>query len=304
VNPAQRADRQLEALAAAQFGVFSRDQARDLGASKAMIEHRLGTGAWVLVLPGVFRIASAPPSSRNAATAATLWSAPDGLVSLTAAAKLWDLDGDWSSRVHVLVRTGRGLRSPLVTVHHTTDLIAADVATLGPIRLTSPLRTVIDLAAVLDVDALELAIESGLRRRLFSVGQLRWRANALIGAGRPGSKKLRRLLARRDLGLTDSGWEVRTSQLLERAGIPRPVRQHEVRVAGKVVAKPDLSYPQARIALEYDSDRWHTGTAQRHADADRRNRLRALGWTVIEVTPATLRHPDDLVALVATALAA
>jgi hypothetical protein len=40
------------------------------------------------------------------------------------------------------------------------------------------------------------------------------------------------------------------------------------------------------------------------ADAERRNRLRALGRTVIEVTPATLRHPDDLVALVATALAA
>jgi hypothetical protein len=304
VNPAQRADRQLEALAAAQFGAFSRRQARDLGASPAMIEHRLGTGAWLLVLPGVFRLASAPHSSRQSATAVTLWSAPDGLVALTAAAKLWELDGDWGSRVHVLLRKGRGLRSSKVTLHHTTNLLPADIGALGPIRLTSPLRTVIDLARVLDTDALELAIESGLRRSLFSVGQLRWRAEALVGTGRPGSKTLRRLLERDDLGKTDSGWEVRTSQVLERAGLARPVRQHEVRLQGRFVAKPDLSYPQARIALEYDSDRWHTGVAQRHADAARRNRLRALGWTVIEVTPATLRHPDDLVALVATALAA
>jgi very-short-patch-repair endonuclease len=269
-----------------------------------MIEHRLGTGAWLLVLPGVFTVASAPPSSRNAAIAATLWSAPDGLVSLTAAAKLWELDGEWGSRLHVLLRRGRGLRSSKVTVHHTTDLLPVDVATLGPIRLTSPLRTVIDLAAVLDADGLELAIESGLRRSLFSVGQLRWRAESLLGTGRRGSANLRHLLDREDLGRTESGWEVRTSQLLERAGFPRPVRQHQVRVGGRVVARPDLSYPEARIALEYDSDRWHTGTAQRHADADRRNRLRALGWTVIEVTPATLRRPDDLIALVATALAA
>jgi hypothetical protein len=217
---------------------------------------------------------------------------------------VWELDGEWGTRVHVLVPRGRGLRSPKVTVHHTTDLITADVATLGPIRLISPLRTVIDLAAVLDRDALELAIESGLRRRLFTIGQLRWRADALLGTGRPGSANLRRLLERDDLGRTDSGWEVRTSQFLERAGLARPVRQHEVRVRGTVVARPDLSYPDARIALEYDSDRWHTGTAQRHADAERRNRLRALGWTVIEVTPPTLRRPDDLIALVATALAA
>jgi hypothetical protein len=304
VNPAQRADRQLEPVAAAQFGVFSRRQARDLGASKAMIEHRIGIGAWLPMLPGVFRLASAPPSSRQTATAATLWSAPDGLLSLTAAARVWELDVEWGTRVHVLVPRGRGLRSSKVTVHHTTDLITADVATLGPIRLTSPLRTVIDLAAVLDRDALELAIESGLRRRLFTIGQLRWRADALLGTGRPGSANLRRLLERDDLGRTDSGWEVRTSQFLERAGLARPVRQHEVRVRGTVVARPDLSYPDARIALEYDSDRWHTGTAQRRADAERRNRLRALGWTVIEVTPPTLRRPDDLIALVATALAA
>jgi hypothetical protein len=269
-----------------------------------MIEHRLALGAWVWALPNIYRVSSVAPSSEQAAMAATLWSAPDGLVSLTAAPSLWGLDGEWATAVHVLLPSSRSLRSPLVTVHHTTDLLPADVATLGPIRLTSPLRTVIDLAAVLDAEALELAIESGLRRRLFSVGQLRWRSEALLGTGRPGSANLRRLLGRDDLGRTDSGWEVRTSQLLERAGFGRPVRQHEVRVGGKIVARPDLSYPDAKIALEYDSDRWHTGTARRHADADRRNRLRALGWTVIEVTPATLRQPEALVALVATALAA
>jgi hypothetical protein len=237
-------------------------------------------------------------------SSASLWCAPDGLVSHLAGAKVWGLDGTWGTRVHVLLPRRRGLRSPKVTVHHTTDLIAADVATLGPIRLTSPLRTVIDLASVLDADALKLAIESALRRRMFTVGQLRWRSEALLGTGRAGSRRLRRLLPRDDLGRSESGWEVRTAQLLERAGLGRPVRQHEVRVQGQVVARPDLAYPDAKLALEYDSDRWHSSVARRHADAERRNRLRAVGWTVIEVTPETLRRPDDLAGLVANLLAA
>jgi hypothetical protein len=304
VKHAQRVERAIEDLASRQFGVFSRAQLLELGATRRAIGYRLSVGAWVSLLPNVYRLASVAQSSEQAATAATLWSAPDGLVALRAAARLWELDGQWGTRVHVLLPSSRSLRSPLVTVHHTTDLLPADIGALGAIRLTSPLRTVIDLAAVVDADALELAIESGLRRRLFSVGQLRWRAEALLGTGRPGSANLRRLLERDDLGRTDSGWEVRTSQVLERAGLARPVRQHEVCVHGQVLARPDLSYPDALIAFEYDSDRWHTGVARRHADAERRNRLRALGWTVIEVTPAALRHPDELVVLVATALAA
>jgi very-short-patch-repair endonuclease len=269
-----------------------------------MIERRLASGAWLPSLRGVYRLAAVPSSKRQRAVAGALWSAPDGLVSFLTAAEVWGLDVVAVPDVHVSVASERRLRSEKVVVHRTQAFIPADVCRYGPIPLTSPLRTVIDLAAVLDADALELAIESGLRRRLYSVGQLRRRADALLGTGRPGSAKLRLLLEHRDLGRTESGWEVRTSQVLERAGFGRPVRQHEVRVRGRSIAKPDLSDPDAKLALEYDSDRWHTGTDQRHADAERRNRLRALGWTVIEVTPAALRRPADLVALVSAALAA
>ena len=58
------------------------------------------------------------------------------------------------------------------------------------------------------------------------------------------------------------------------------------------------------MILEYDSDQWHSGTARRHRDAARRNQLKSLGWTVVEVTPATLRSPTKLVSLVSLVLAA
>jgi very-short-patch-repair endonuclease len=236
--------------------------------------------------------------------AAALWSAPDGLVSHATAAALWGFEGIVTDEIDVTVSARRRLRSHHVRVHRVGDLLPADVARRGPIAVTSALRTAIDLAGVVDADVLEVAIESALRRRLFSVGQLRWRSEALMGTGRPGTRRLRDLLERRDVGRSDSGWEVRTAQILVAAGFPSPARQHPIRVNGKVIARADLAYPDARLILEYDSDEWHSGVTRRHQDAQRRNRLRALGWTVLEVTPVTLRRPTELIELVELVLAA
>jgi len=225
-------------------------------------------------------------------------------VSIETAGQLCALEGVATTEVHVTTPGSRHLRSDRVVVHRVADLLPADIGRLGPIPITSPLRTVIDLAAVLDVDALEIAIESALRRSLFSVGQLRWRADALMGTGRPGSSALRALLERHQLGATDSRWEICTAQLLEAEGFGAPVRQHPIHADGKLIARADLAYPGVKLVIEYDSDQWHDGTARRHRDAARRNRLRSLGWTVIEVTPAQLRDPKRLLRDVALMLAA
>jgi hypothetical protein len=299
----QAVARSIEAFGVHQFGVFSRRQALDLGATRHVIEARVSSAVWILTLPDVFRVAAVPRSRRQRAMAAALWS--DGLVSHATAAELWGLEGVKTDEVHVTVPAARRLRSGPVLVHRTNQLIAADAGTRGPIRVTSALRTVIDLAGVVVPEVLEIAIESALRRRLFSIGQLEWRADALSGTGRPGSASLRSLLAQRNLGVTDSGWEVRTAQLLVAAGFPEPTRQHPIRDrTGKEIARADLAYPGAMLVLEYDSNEWHSGVTRRHRDAERRNRLRALGWTVLEVTPAQLGAPKHLLAAVALVLAA
>jgi hypothetical protein len=304
MNHVRGGQRPFEELVTEQFGVVARQQALASGLTRRQVECRLAGGDWILVLPGVYRVAVVPPSLRQRAMVAALWSAPDGLVSHATAAALWGLEDVDARGVHVTVPAPRRLKSRLVVVHRTNDLLPADIARLGPIPITSPLRTAIDLAAVLEPDQLEIAIESGLRRRLFSPGQLRWRAGALLGSGRRGSSTLRALLDQRGLGRSDSTPEVELAQLLERAGFGRPERQYEVRANGRRVARADLAYPATRIAIEYDSDQWHAGVARRHRDAARRNRLRALGWTVIEVTPDQLRYPELLFRTLRAVLAA
>ena len=51
----------------------------------------------------------------------------------------------------------------------------------------------------------------------------------------------------------------------------------------------DLALPEKRLALEYDSDRWHVGTERINRDARRRNELVGMGWTVITVTNGQIR---------------
>jgi very-short-patch-repair endonuclease len=55
-----------------------------------------------------------------------------------------------------------------------------------------------------------------------------------------------------------------------------------------LIARVDLAYPDLRIAVEYDSGRWHSGRRRRESDLERRNRLTAVGWRVVHVTASQL----------------
>jgi very-short-patch-repair endonuclease len=81
------------------------------------------------------------------------------------------------------------------------------------------------------------------------------------------------------------------------AGLPRPVTQHPVRVAGGVIVHPDLAWPEFKVALEYDGQ-WHDDRRQFHRDRDRLRWLAGAGWLVVPVT----RTSVDVVRAVRDAL--
>jgi hypothetical protein len=290
--------RSVEHLAARQFGVISRAQVLALGMTPRMVGRRKAIGEWEAMLPGVFRIVAVPISFRQRAMATALWAGPDALISHRSAATLALMEGvRRPTTIDITIGSHRRLAHDGVTVHTTGDRIPADRSAAGSIPVTSPLRTVLDLAAFLDPVALEVAIECCLRRGLFTVGQLRWRADARLGRGVAGSAELHRLLGRRDLGRSDSAWEVRLGAALVAGGLPAPERQLRVRtVHGDF--RVDVGYGGSPVvAFEYDSDRWHSTVHRRHADAARRNALRAAGVVVIEVTSALMRDERALVQL-------
>lgn len=71
--------------------------------------------------------------------------------------------------------------------------------------------------------------------------------------------------------------------------VPRTMR----RAAGADVLRCDLLWPGARVALEYDSDRYHTGARRIARDSTRRGLLKQLD---VEVVTVTRRQVVDLYA--------
>jgi hypothetical protein len=78
------------------------------------------------------------------------------------------------------------------------------------------------------------------------------------------------------------------------AGLPEPEIGVAVEVAGGTILHPDLSYPDLRIAIEYEGSR-HREAERWERDIERRELLEDAGWRVIRVTAASLAEPSGLV---------
>jgi len=65
----------------------------------------------------------------------------------------------------------------------------------------------------------------------------------------------------------------------------------------------DFAFPEARVAIEADGYRWHSGRARWERDLARRNSLTALGWRIVHVTWADLtQDPATLIARIKTVI--
>jgi very-short-patch-repair endonuclease len=127
-------------------------------------------------------------------------------------------------------------------------------------------------------------MEDAFRRDLSSPERLEQLFREVERQRRSGARILRVLLtARSGRANTGSGGELQLERLLRRCGLPVATRQHPVEHAGRRIYV-DFAYPEQRLAIEFDSVRWHTGRAKLDNDADRRNLLRAANWELVTVT--------------------
>jgi very-short-patch-repair endonuclease/predicted transcriptional regulator of viral defense system len=287
-------DRRLARWAATRHGIFSRADAVRLGATQRIIRRRLATERWEVLHPGVYRLAGTPSSWRQALLAGCLTFGEEAVASHRAAACLWRLAGVEPGTVEIIVPRG-GSRRRRAIIFHEVALPAVDVTSVDAIPVTTPARTLIDLAAVVSKEVVEEALDDALRRGLTSISRLRWRVTE--AGRRPGVVVIRALIdARMDASETpQSVLETRLMRLIKRARLPAPTCQHEVRERGRLLAVVDFAYPQCRVAIEADGYRWHSGRARWERDLARRNRLTSQGWRVIHVTPNDLEHhPQEI----------
>lgn len=177
-----------------------------------------------------------------------------------------------------------------------TELPAAHVQVVQGIRTLAPARLLLDLAADgWGRDDLVALVDAALHNHRVTAAQL---AEVLAWAARRRGCRLARLV----IGLADAGaespMETRLRLIIIDAGLPKPLTNRPVKDRGRTVAWPDLSYPEWKIAIEYDGAD-HAGSARRARDEWRRVELRERGWTVLTFTShEVLKAPEVVVARV------
>ena len=183
-------------------------------------------------------------------------------------------------------------RHPGVRVRRSA-LAPADVARRDGIPVTSPARTLVDLAAVLGPRALRRAVGQAQALRLVSLAQL---AAALERTGpRRGRGALRGILAAGPAP-TRSELEDVVLALILRGGLARPEVNVPLILDGRRVI-PDFRWPARRLVLEADGAAWHDHRVAREDDAERQALLERHGERVLRVTwEQAVASPDHTLA--------
>lgn len=210
----------------------------------------------------------------------------DAAFSQTTAAQLLDLPLPLSDQggFHVTVPRGtsRGRREKLTW--HAAEINGCVTRVKG-LPVTNAARTWLDLGPQLPLPDLVAVTDRILRRRLAR--------KLVVPRGARGAIALRRALALAD-SRSMSPQESILRVHLHLAGLPRPVVNKDVIDKGEWIGCGDLVWPEFLLYVEYDGEH-HDDPQQRHQDAQTRNQLNQLGWTVRVVTNKMMRHVHEVV---------
>jgi very-short-patch-repair endonuclease len=271
------------ALVARQHGVVTREQLLALGFSSSAIQHRIATRRLHRVWHGVYAVGRPELSERGRWLAAALACGPKAVLSHGSAAALWGLGDHERGLIEVSVPSASVRKRAGLRVHRREQLGSEDIAELHGIRLTSPVRTLIDLAPRFTVAGIERAVNEAASLDLVLPDALR---RALDDrAGQRGVARLRDVLDRRTFSLTRSELERRFLPIARSAGLPRP--ETRVRVNGFEV---DFYWPCLRLVVETDGLRFHRTPAQQARDRLRDQAHTAAGLTPLRFTHAQVRY--------------
>jgi len=287
-------------FASTQHHAITFQQAKDVGMSATAVSRMAGRG-WVRVYPGVYLTEAGAGDQLLRAT--LLWAGDSATLSHRAAGWLHGLDGVDQALAEVTLPLAQSARSKKVAIHR-SDLAPADRVLVKGMRTTSPARTLIDLAAVLEPLPLAMAVEHAWRMARVFPKQLRHRLEELGSQGRPGAARLNAVLADCEARARplESALEVLLWHQLKVSGLPLPQPQFEVR-DGRTL-RVDFAYPDARLAIEADGVEFHAGDPslfEQHCA--RHTRLAVAGWRVLHFTRLALHDAPACIEQIRRALA-
>ena len=287
----------LLSLAARQGGVILRHQAEALGIDGSRLERRVKKGEWQRIAEGAYRIFPALDDRDHLRSAVAIL--PGAVVSHGSAALLLDLTDRPPRRPQVTVHASTTSRCPNVDVRRSRNLLAEHTEEQDGLPITTPARTLVDLAVDLLPDRWITVADAAIARRRVSSVQLAEVAAVVCGQGRRGSGTIREFLD--DPLAGSSPLERKAIRLIVEARLPTPEREYPLPWDPR--RRFDLAYPEYRVAIELDGRRWHD--TREAFESDRRRDREAVrhGWVVLRFTwEDIVRRPHEFIREIAAVL--
>ena len=268
----------------------SRAQLGELGLAAKSIDRRVGDGRLHLLHRGVYAVGHRAVGIDGRRWAAVLAAGEGAVLSGDSAADAWDMRRNSSGLVHVTVpgRAGRKRRAG-IRVHRPEVLHDDEVTTLHGLPITTPARTLLDLAAGgLRGRPLEAALDRAELLRLIDFAGL----HRLLARypHRSGSPSLQAMLSRYTAGTvnTRSRLEELVLELCDDHGLPRP--EVNCSIEGSV---RDFYWRRSRLVVEADSYAWHRSPSALNDDRERDVALTLAGYRSLRFTwEQVTRRPD------------
>ena len=283
-------EQRIARLAGRQRGVVSHAQLLRLGMSRSAIARWLKQGRLHAVRRGVYFLGHEAPAPLAFEQAALLALPDDSFLSHFTAAFLYGLLPRQDGPVHVTTRRHRG-RPDGIVVHTSRRLERKDTTRRHDLRVTTIVRTLIDLSECAGARDFERALEAALADKRVTVRQLR--ALVARSPGRRGAARLTALLDfRADDGYTRSRAEDLMRRLLRRARLPQP--SANAKVLGYEV---DFAWIEQKVIVEIDSFAHHSGRDQFEYDRLKSADLEAEDYRVIRVTWRQLTQEPEATAV-------
>src|SRR5207302_39175 len=132
--------------AESQHGLITRDNARLAGVSEKQLRTLVDRGLLERITPQLFRTTGSVRTWHQRLMAAVLNAGPGAVASHETGAALWRVPGFSPWQLEVSRPAGRRVRHPLAIVHHTLYLPDHHVRVVEGIPVTSPARTLFDIA--------------------------------------------------------------------------------------------------------------------------------------------------------------
>jgi hypothetical protein len=275
-------------LAGTQHGLIRRADLARLGVTDREIGWRINVGRVEVPHPGVYYLNSTPPTWKTAALAAVMAAGPDALASHRCAAVVWGLDAVYGRTIEVTVPYLESPEPAGVIVHRTRRSNPA--AVVESIPITTPERTLFDIAPILPARVLEKAGRSAVHLGLTTVDRIDLAVGKFGGRGVSGTKRMRWLVGAIANDESGSVSEIDLKHIIWGAPIPPPVQQLQIRLKDNSHAYPDFSWPDLSKIVEVDGFGAHGTPEQLQSDLKRQNALMELGWQIRRFTATEVRN--------------